>query len=313
MSSPQKVELRHPSGATARILAGFGFNCYDWSAPVNGQPVQALWQHPEFDGGAQRPSGSGIPLLFPFPGRIAGGVYSWEGKNYSLPANDGRGNAIHGFVHNRPWRVVHQGESSVTGEFHASVDAPEVLELWPADFRIRTTITLGPTDLALDIHIDNPCDRPLPCGFGAHPYFRVPLGGPAADEVLVALPARARWELVELLPTGRRLTVDDERLRSGAPFGPLQFDDAFTDLIFDGEWTTATLRDPASRVSLTARYDRAFRELVVYTPPHREAICIEPLTCVPGAITLQAQGLDAGLRVLSPGESLTARIRLELR
>jgi aldose 1-epimerase len=312
MTAPQNIELRHESGATASVLAGFGFNCYDWSVPVRGQPVQALWQHPDFAQGNQRPSGSGIPLLFPFPGRIAGGVYSWDGKNYELPANDGRGNAIHGFVHNRPWRVLDQNETSVTGEFHAAIDAPEVLELWPADFRIKVRISLGASDLALDVHVDNPSDRPLPCGFGAHPYYRVPLGSEAASEVLVALPVRSRWELVELLPTGRRLSVDDEPLRHGTPFGPLQFDDAFTDLIFDGEWTTATLNDPGSSVRLCASYDRAFRECVVYTPPHREAICIEPLTCVPGAITLQAKGLDAGLRVLEPGESLAARMRLKL-
>jgi aldose 1-epimerase len=45
-----------------------------------------------------------------------------------------------------------------------------------------------------------------------------------------------------------------------------------------------------------------FRECVVYTPPHREAICIEPLTCAAGAAALAQRGIDAGWRVLPPAE-----------
>jgi len=45
---------------------------------------------------------------------------------------------------------------------------------------------------------------------------------------------------------------------------------------------------------------------VVYTPPHREAICIEPYTCVPGAFNLNERGIAAGLRMVAPGDSFRA-------
>lgn len=313
MTAPALVTLDHPAGAHAQVLTGFGFNCFDWSVRRQDRVVQLLWQHPDFASGGQRPSGSGIPLLFPFPGRIPGGVFEWAGQTYSLPATDGRGNAIHGFVHNRPWRVLAQSATSVTGEFHAAKDAPEVLDLWPADFRIRTQVTLDSRSLELRCTMDNPGDRPLPCGFGAHPYYRIPLGGDRPAACLVKLPVRSRWELVDLLPTGRRIPVENAlQLQAGASFEGLQFDDAFSDLVFAGDWTTASVSDASSGVTLEMHYDRSFRECVVYTPPHREAICIEPLTCVPGAITLQPHGIDAGLRVLAPGESFAARMRLEV-
>jgi aldose 1-epimerase len=105
---------------------------------------------------------------------------------------------------------------------------------------------------------------------------------------------------------------DGDALRAGRPFGELRFDDAFTDLEFSGEWMTALIADPESGTRLTARASAGFRECVVYTPPHREAICIEPLTCVPGAILLQAAGFDAGLRVLAPGESFSVAMELTL-
>jgi aldose 1-epimerase len=55
---------------------------------------------------------------------------------------------------------------------------------------------------------------------------------------------------------------------------------------------------------------RAFRELVAFTPPHRHAVCLEPYTCATDAINLQAQGIDAGLRVLQPGERWHAAVVL---
>jgi len=47
---------------------------------------------------------------------------------------------------------------------------------------------------------------------------------------------------------------------------------------------------------------------VVYNPPHREAFCIEPYTCVPDPFALEARGL----RVLAPGEQFQARIDIEV-
>ena len=54
-----------------------------------------------------------------------------------------------------------------------------------------------------------------------------------------------------------------------------------------------------------------FRDLVLFTPPHRQAVCIEPYTCPTDAINLQARGLDAGWRVLDPGATWEALVRFE--
>ncbi len=313
MTAPACVTLTHPSGATARVTVGFGFNCFDWRVPGPRGDVQLLWQHPEFADGNQRPSGSGIPLLFPFPGRIPQGKFTWQDKDYQLPLRDGRGNAIHGFVHERPWRVLHQTATTLRGEFQASLDGPDIRNLWPADFRIEARYTLDVRSLTLDITVYNPDQKPLPCGFGAHPYFRLPIGGDSAGRCVVSLPVRKQWELAELLPTGKQLDVaSSAALHDGVPFEQLQFDDVFTDLQFLEGHATATIRDPSSGLTLAADYDRTIRECVVYTPPHREAICIEPLTCVPGAITMVDSAADHGLRVLAPGEAFSTRMRFRV-
>src|SRR5687768_7376813 len=114
----QIIELTDPTcGTQARILASFGFNCYSFQARLRGAPVELLWSVPNFESGTERPSRSGIPILFPSPGRIAGTTFRFGGREYPLEAADGQGNAIHGFVLNRPWRVIEQSPQRVVGQF----------------------------------------------------------------------------------------------------------------------------------------------------------------------------------------------------
>jgi len=275
--------------------------------------VDVLWSEPEFETGQKRASGSGIPLLFPYAGRLRGKTLTWDGRTWPLEGDDHRGNAIHGYVQNRPWRVIEQAAHRVVGQFQASLDDPALLQAWPADFRITATYELAGSSLSSTFLIENPDQRPLPFGFGTHPYFCVPLGGSRADACLVELPVRQRWELVDMLATGRRLPVESsEAFQAGLPFGQMKFDDAFTDLQFDGSWCRSRIVDPGSGRRLVIEFDQAFRECVVYNPPHRQAVCIEPLTWCPNAFELEQQGRDAGLRILQPGESLQCQVTMRV-
>lgn len=311
---PKIITLSHPSGSSARVHAGFGFNCFSFQAIHDGQPTEIFWSAPDFESGSQRASGSGNPILFPFAGRITGGKFEFEGRSFQLEAGDGRGNAIHGFVISRPWRVTDQSESSVTAEFQASVDAPELLKLWPADFHIRGTYELAGNTLHNRFVIRNPGQSRLPFGLGTHPYFRLPLGTKgSADECVVTVPIRESWELVDLLPTGKKLHSEiHDKVAAGIPFGETKFDDVFTGLQPAGGQVTAWIHDAANGRALRVLFDDSFRECVVYNPPHRQAICIEPYTCVPDAFLLSARGQETGLRVLDPGEEFSAAIAITL-
>ena len=310
----ENVTLNDPAtGARASILAGLGFNCYEFVANVGGREVDVLWSAPSFAGGDERPSGSGIPLLFPFPGRLRGTTFQWDGREYRLEAGDGRGNAIHGFVLNRPWRVVERTTSRAVGQFQASVDDPAILEQWPADFRITATYELIGNSLVSTFLMENPDDQALPCGFGTHPYFQLPLCGSSGESCIVTVPVTKRWKMVDMLPTGRRVDMwDAGAYQRGLRFEEMTFDDVFSGLVFDGGNCVSQIVDPESNTQLLLRFDQTFRELVVYTPSHREAICVEPYTCVPGMLGMELPDIDFGLRVLQPNESFTARVELEV-
>jgi aldose 1-epimerase len=312
----QVVEIAdRDSGSRARVLVDQGFNCFSWQPVLADGPRDMLWAVTEFEAGDKRPSGSGIPLLFPFPGRIRGTAIQFNGREYQLEPGDAYGNAIHGFVFNRPWRVVEQTEARVVGEFQASVDDATILEHWPADFRIRVSYEVRGRELLSDIQFENTGDGPLPCGFGTHAYFRLPLteGGGAADTVVTA-PVHKFWELDRMIPTGRIQPVPaDAHLARGLRLGDHQFDTEFTDLRPDADGLLRTqLSDPTNGRTLTQTFDASFTQCVVYTPPHREAICLEPYTCVPDAIPLSAAGHKTGMQILNPGELRQTTIRLEV-
>lgn len=294
----------HLSGSTARIAPELGFNCFEFHAVVDGQTLDVLDSMPKFEQGGQKPSGSGIPILFPFPNRIRDGRFTWKGQEYRLPGTDQWGNAIHGLCLDRPWRVVRQSDDFVTGQFQLSVDAPDRRELWPSDFMIEVDYELVHARLRARFRISNPGNQQLPWGLGTHPYFKLPLGKDSrVDDCLVEVPAHSIWELENCLPTGRKLTPTDEKdLRDGEYVNVLKLDDVYTDLEFDGPQFDCLVVDEKAGLQVVLTCPPIFREIVAFTPPNRAAICLEPYTCPTDAVNLQAKGLDVGWRVLGPGQ-----------
>jgi aldose 1-epimerase len=299
------------AGGRAEIWPALGFNCFHWQAVVDGRALDLLYADPNLftDG---RPTRSGIPILFPFPNRIRGGRFSWEGKDYQLPLTDTiHGNAIHGFACRRPWRVVGQGADAnaawVTGEFRGAKDAKDCAVLWPADYQLRICYRLGGNCLRVEAEVVNPDKVTLPFGLGYHPYYRLPfVAGAAPADCTMSVPARSYWELTNCVPTGQRLPVNAGRdLNAMRRFLDLSLDDVLTDLPAEAPGSDGLIERAklvgAPETEMTLHCSPDFREMVLFTPGHREAFCVEPYTCTTDAVNLQQQGIDAGWRSLPPG------------
>lgn len=304
------------TGSTAQIATDLGFNCFDFVAKLDADQVSVIDSADGFADGGCPPSHSGIPLLFPFPNRIREGRYSWDGKDYELPESlvgyEGAGNAIHGFCLDRPWRVISQTESSVTGVFQISKDAPERLPLWPSDGEIEITYSLSGCSLRADITVRNPGQTPLPWGFGTHAYFKLPLGQSTnADNCTIYAPTSKCWSLENCLPTGSICDpAEGARLDESPSFGTVQLDDVYTNVEPVDGVVTCRVIDESAGLQMIQTCDDSFREIVAFTPPWTTAVCLEPYTCTTDAINLQQKGVDAGLRVLGPGESWSGWIEI---
>lgn len=306
------------SGSSARIDVDQGFNCFQFLARLtDGRVVDVLSATVNLPSRIRPSTHYGIPLLFPYPNRIAGGRFFWDGSEYHLPPDrvlyDETGNAIHGLCLDRPWRIAEQSADAVTGVFQLSIDAPDRLASWPTDAEILVSYRVLGSCLRSEICVTNPTDRPLPWGFGTHPYFNVPLSAKSkASQCILQVPARKVRELTDCLPSGAKNDPPDHaRLHEGCSFNGLRVDDIYTDVVSENGLILCRITDPAAGVAVEQRCSTDFRELVVFTPRWSNSVCIEPYTCVTNAINLQQQGVDAGLRVLEPGASWTAWIEIE--
>lgn len=280
--------------AAAEVIRGLGCNCISWR--IAGREM--LYSPPP-DDLAQRPTRGGIPVLFPFPNRIRAGQFAWGGQEYQLPKNDStQQNAIHGFTPREPWGLLHCTADATSAWMEAAFPPRSTwTHSWPGIGVISQTIRLTPHALHYKAKVVNydRGTRSFPFGLGYHPYFA------ATPDCRIQTPARARWELVDNLPTGKRLAVDGAYdLRAPRAYGDLTLDDGYTDFppTADGLVERGRVEYPGVGV-LRIRTSPAFREMVVFTPPHHKAVCLEPYTCPSDAIHLQERE-DVGWQVLPP-------------
>lgn len=301
------------SGSAASILPAVGFNCFSFKPVIDGEPVEVLWAEPGL-GPDSPPDLSGIPILFPFGGRMIGGALTFEGERYETPSAMFHGpNAMHGFVLGRAWRVIEQTESCVLGEFHASADAPELLKEWPSDFKISVSYDVAGPDLRSEISISNPGDKRLPVVFATHPYFQLSLGGRKPEESRLTVPAAAYLEPRDGKPSGQRLPVDERNdLRTGPAMAGRKLNDIYVDLQYANDEFACAVLDPISGRTVTQTTPHDFNCCVIYTHAEREAIAIEPYIGMPDAFTLEAEGIATGMKVLGPGEAYETSIVIRL-
>jgi aldose 1-epimerase len=234
----------------------------------------------------------GCYLMAPWPGRLAGGRFVFQGKAHQLRRNHGQ-NAIHGLVFNRPWTVLTR--SAATAELETRLGPPS----WPFRGLVRQETRLDPTGVTLSAEIV--AKESMPAALGWHPWFRRTSANPT-----LRVQADRFLETRALIPTGNLLAIEGRTdLRRGPRLGSRRLDHAFI-----GVPSPATIEWPD--FSLTIAFEPSLSVIMVFTPSH--AICVEPQTAWPNALGLpERQGRAAGMVVLAAGESLRASMRIGWR
>ena len=315
--------LQEAQKAVAEIAPGLGNNCYAFrvadtrSGPEGGNWLNLLDPPPDLTTLQDHPDIYGIPVLFPFPNRIRGGTWRFEGETYQFDKPPESPTSIHGLLLNRPYQVESHAADAGGATLVCALDSrdfPDIGRQYPFPFRIRITYTLKDAALSMSVSIQNTGSRNMPMGFGIHPYFCVGLSSDAdASAALIQVPAATYWDLdADSVPTGkRRAAIDALDLRDGKPFAGLTLDHVFTDVQMEADGVSrCVIENRDTGHGLVMESDAQFRELVVYTPPGREVICFEPYTCPTDAINLEARGIPAGVIVLAPGETFSATVRI---
>jgi aldose 1-epimerase len=267
----------------------------------------------------------GVPVLFPFPGRVRNARYSYEGSEFQLPRNDRSGiHHIHGLVLNQPWKVVDTPQSGEDGAHLTlqitSTDLPETARQgYPFEFALTLRYTLRGSSLSYNISVENrETSLALPFGFGLHPYFRAPMpvtqATPDRTGCLITIPAATHWPAEGGIASGAAVpTPAEQDFQRWKMLGTQPFDDMYGEAVYEQGWSRAGLRTPGSGLEVCIKADENFHDWVFFTPPDRPSVAIEPYTCPPNAINFEEEGLPGGnLIKLKAGETWLARVIFEV-
>jgi aldose 1-epimerase len=242
------------------------------------------------------PKGCGSTLV-PWPNRLRGGRYTFEGVDYQLAITEPAArNAIHGLGRWARWRSVKHEVDQVTLRLDI-VPQPG----YPFEVRTEVTYALQPQHgLVVTLGARNLGRGRAPFGAGSHPYLST--RGHALADTTLTVAAQERLVVDDkLVPVGvRSVAGSSYDLRRGRRLRDVRFDDGFTGLSIENGRGVAELRTPSGGAQLW--FDETFRFLQVFTADslsrNQPGVAIEPMTCAPNAFNT-----GNGLIVLEPGSA----------
>ena len=281
-SGPYRLELCPTLGG---CITAFRYQDVDLMRPA----TEEYWATGEPRAAASFP-------LVPFSNRIADGRAEFEGEAFQFPINmPPEPHTIHGDGWTSAWHVE-TDEAARVVLTHAPDDTPFA-------YAARQIFELGDDGLTAALELTNPRDKRIPAGFGHHPYF------PRTDDLTLEMPLTEIWLPDDRKIPERRVPLPDawdfRRPKRLAPLTDLDHD-------FTGGEVSAVLHWPASGMRLDIRADPIFRHMVVFVPPDRDYVCVEPVTHVANAVNMLASGdRDTGLHILEPGETLAGSVRFQ--
>ncbi len=254
----------------AKILPHFGMNLI--SLTCCGKEL--LRTPADFEALQKSPRLHGFPLILP-ANRTADGVFSFEGRQYSLAVTElARNNNNHGFFADAPYEILSQSETELTARFCNRG------ERYPFSFDILMTDTLTEEGFTRRMTLQAKENMPFTVGF--HATFAEP------KEFSV--------------PLKKQYIRDDRFLPTGETIDPEPLPETF-DTFFLSGGTRATLDEFAFTVS------ENFDHWVLFNADGKQGfLCIEPQCGLVNGLNI-----EGGHHVLKKGEEETFSFTLSRR
>jgi aldose 1-epimerase len=275
----------------------------------------------------------GGAILLPYANRIRGRLSADGrtvttrilGREVTLPANAGGRRpgaerySMHGLILDSEVGATERETTAEADILRGTLQAGDFGFGWPSKTEITFENVLRGGSFTLRVTAKNVGDEVLPMGIGWHPYFNLPSG--RREAARLHLPARSRTpvnDYDEVLPTGEVVPVAgtsyDFSMSGGRTAGDLYLDDCFVDLETAGGEVVAEVIDPAASYGLrVTAASPPVRAIQVYAPPEKAFIVVEPQLNRADPFGAEwGAGVETGMAMLEPGESVVYSARLEL-
>lgn len=290
------IHLRDNNRSTSiTIIPEAGALLHEFVITVNGEPFNIIESYP-----VDKPVRAQVTHYFrnvklsPWPCRLAGGTYNFNGHQYQVQRLFKDGTALHGLLFDQNFTV----ENQFADDKLASVSLKHVYsgydEGYPFSYSCQVKYTLHAAALLeVETIVTNLGADPIPMADGWHPYFK--LGGKVNNWQL-QFNARAMVEFDDrLVPTGRLLPFD--KFMDAQPIGEMQLDNCF--LLGPGS-PACTLLNPENKIKVSFLPEASYPYLQLFIPDHGQSIAIENISSAPDSFN---NGM--GLITLQPGMAHT--------
>ena len=206
-------------------------------------------------------------ILFPFPNRLKKGQYSVKKKDYQFPVNDpATGNAIHGFIANRPFTILEINEGKKSASVTAVYEHTPGKKNDPYPFHFRFEIRYSMNEdhcFRIDFRLHNLSEQKIPVGVGWHPYFRIEK---KVEDVRLKLPKVEQIEIdKKMIPTGKQRKYSE--FEKFTKIKDTELDNCFQ-ILDKGNEVETRIKGDKYRLDLNQPIgEDQFAYLQVFTPP----------------------------------------------
>ncbi len=250
-----KVEILDKGAELQSIFGKTTGYEYLWQAGVEG-----LW-------------GNRATNLFPICGRLQGGKYVYEGKEYEMP--------LHGFIKLKTFKVIEQRAEKIVFELTQDQDS---LKMYPFNFNFKIIYSLDGATVKTEYLVENTGNKDLPFSVGGHPGFKLPFekGLDFSDHYIEFDKAQKRTK-IDIAPsclyagTDSPFPMEDDKIIRLSH--ELFKDDA---IFLSADSGTATIKSAKSNKFVKLSFsDITHLGLWQTLSDHTDFVCIEPWHGIP--------------------------------
>lgn len=246
----------------------------------------------------------GIPFLAPWANRLSQSSFWVDGCSYQLNPTignlrlDHHGQPIHGLLLFEPWKVCDLKATDNGAEALSKLNFmshPKLMAQFPFAHSLEMRHLLQDGRLHVSLRIASECAGHIPVSIGFHPYYTIP--NTHRDAWQLTLAARKHFELNQnQIPTGETTPVE----ASSVDVKTVDLDDVYSDL-GRNENGEARFEIRSQQASLELVFGPRYKVAVVYAPPARDFVCVEPMAAITDALNLWRNGAGVELQTIEPG------------
>ena len=204
------------------------------------------------------------PVLFPFVGQVASGVFRHKGAEYKM--------GQHGFARDMDFELVESSENSCLFSLNSD---DSTKEKYPFDFRLQIGYVLSDNGIKVTWGVTNTGNEPLEFSIGAHPAFNCILDN---TSIRISKNIKPLDSFVNSV-FGKGLLTNDKR-NVALDLGVMKLDshsfdgDAF--VIEDAQADKVEILDTNGERVLSVAFESPL--VGIWSPPGKNApfLCIEP-------------------------------------